>query len=363
VTRLLFPVTPGPLTLYYGNDATRGPLYDLESLKGHLGLSPTFGAATLGAEEANSRFRRMPPLPFAAPRGVTVAVAHWQKIHRLTIADREDLYTLILSPEDLAVAGPKFGDLRIVDESDRQVPYALEPAASAAPVAMTVERTGGPSRSGGGAVSRYRLTVRSEAPRSPLALPIWALELTFQEEFFTRRIRLFAPPPPHGHDTERHLYTGPLERRADVHGSIPPGPIVLNLSGMRERELFLDIDEGDNTPLTLVRAEAVVRVPRVAFKAAPGQYRLLVGNDQVEPPRYDIASLQQEMLSYSAVAVHAGPIEPNPAFRRQARDYVRSVSPSLLLWGTLVGAVSVLLLLTVRILKVSPNRNTRDGYP
>jgi hypothetical protein len=39
-TRLLFPAFSGPLTLYYGNEATRGPAYDLETLKGRIGLAP-----------------------------------------------------------------------------------------------------------------------------------------------------------------------------------------------------------------------------------------------------------------------------------------------------------------------------------
>jgi hypothetical protein len=122
-------------------------------------------------------------------------------------------------------------------------------------------------------------------------------------------------------------------------------------------ELFLEITEGDNAPLTLVRAQGVVRVPRLAFKAAPGAYRLLIGNAQAQPPRYDIASLRKEILAYSAVAVEAGPIEPNAAYRRRAGDYLTDVPPSLLLWGTLLAAVVVLLLLTLRILRTKPARD------
>ncbi|HWW91958.1 MAG TPA: DUF3999 family protein, partial [Vicinamibacteria bacterium] len=47
-TRLLFPALSGPLTLYYANGATRAPAYDLETLKGRIGLAPPYALAELG---------------------------------------------------------------------------------------------------------------------------------------------------------------------------------------------------------------------------------------------------------------------------------------------------------------------------
>ncbi len=111
-----------------------------------------------------------------------------------------------------------------------------------------------------------------------------------------------------------------------------------------------------------MRAQGVVRVPRLAFKAAPGAYRLLIGNAQAQPPRYDIASLRKEILAYSPVAVEADPIETNAAFRRGAGDYLGDVPPSLLLWGAILGAVAVLLLLTVRILRTSSAPSSPEGH-
>jgi hypothetical protein len=129
---------------------------------------------------------------------------------------------------------------------------------------------------------------------------------------------------------------------------------VVRLAGTPVAELTLEVADGDNARLTLLGATGRVRVPRLVFKAGPGAYRLLLGNPEATPPRYDLASLRQEVLAYSARTVGAGPPEPNPAFRRSAADYFRDAPPTVVLWGALLGAVVALLLLTARVLRQPP---------
>ena len=353
VTHLLFPAGPGALTLYYGNNATRAPLYDLEPLRDRLALGTTFVLASLGLEEPNPQFVRATPIPFVASRGAAVQVAAWSAARRFAIEGRDDLYSVTLSPEDVARSGPQFADLRIVDESDRQLPYVLEPSAAEARPSLTVERQKPPAGVGGATLSRYRLTFSGSTPGTTLALPLTALELRVQEEFFSRPARVLAPPPAGG-DRERSLVSGTLVRARAVEGAASSGPIVLALPKSTEREIFLEIDEGDNAPLTLRQAQGVLRVPRVTFKAGPGQYRVLLGNREAESPRYDIESLRREILSYSAVRIEAAPLEVNPAFRRPVSDVLGGVPSSVLLWGVLAVAVITLLALTVRLLRTNP---------
>jgi hypothetical protein len=116
-------------------------------------------------------------------------------------------------------------------------------------------------------------------------------------------------------------------------------------------ELVLEVEEGDNAPLPLRRAAGIVRVPRVVFKASAGRYRLLFGNPDAAPPRYDLAALRREVLSYSAMGVEAGDTEDNAAQRRSAWTRLGRQPPGLLLWTALVVAVVALLLLTARILR------------
>jgi hypothetical protein len=92
----------------------------------------------------------------------------------------------------------------------------------------------------------------------------------------------------------------------------------------------------------------------VAFKAAPGAYRILMGNEDAQAARYDIALLRQEILAYSALPADAVAAEPNPAFRRAAGDYFQQAPPTVVLWAALLLSVVALLFLTARIVRSSP---------
>lgn len=348
VTRLVFPAAPAPLTLYYGNDVTRAAVYDLQTLQVWLGAAVTATAA-VGPEEPNPRFAPAPPLPLLAERGAALDVDQWKTIRRLTIAGREDLYAVVLPAEDLALLRDDLGDVRVADEADKQVPFVLERDAVQAIVDLSPERLPPPpdQRSR----SRYRLRLAGGKDARPL--PLAAVELSFREPYFTRPARLLAAAA--NARGERAAWSGTLARPYPRQGvkTPAPQPFVLPMDGTRVAELTLEIEEGDNAPLTLTRARAFVNVPRIAFKASPGAYRLLLGNAEAQPPRYDIASLRQEVLSYSALPLPPGAVERNPAFRRRAGDYFKDAPPTVILWGALLAAVVVLVLLTARIVKQS----------
>ncbi len=342
--RLLFAAGPGLVVLYYGNKMTRAPLYDLGPVRERLALStPAMG--TLGPEMENARFRRATPLPFAAPRGASVEVHRWKARRKLTIGGGEDLHALTLAPEDLAVLRPDLGDVRLVDEQGRQVPYILETGVSPATVPL---RVGTDGRIG----SRYRLRLSESSSVGPLTLPLAALELEVAERFFDRPARLLAGAP--GGRGERALFAGRLAPAADPRTQGAPPPLVIPLDGSRYSELTLQVDEGDNAPLTLTAARAVVRVPRITFQAGSGSYSLLLGNRDATGARYDLTSLRQEVLAYSALAASASAAEANPAYRRFVGDYWNDAPPTLLLWGTLLVAVVALLLLTARVIRRPP---------
>jgi hypothetical protein len=360
-TRLLFPAFSGPLTLYYANEATRAPAYDLETLKGRIGLAPLYAPAALGPEVENPRYQKPPPLPFAASRGAPLEVARWRATRLFAVSGHEDLYSLTLAGEDLGLLRDDLGDVRIVDEEGRQVPYVLEPMASEARVTLALTKEPG-ATSERRAVTRWRLAVTSTSGTA-LPLPFAAIELRFGDVFFARPARLLTAPGSGGGGVERAVFSGtlaaPTRRPAARPGGDGPGfggatdpePIVLVLDGARQGVFFLDINEGDNVPLTLLQCRGVVRVPRLAFKASPGSYRILLGNGGAGGPRYDIATLRHEILAYSALPLQAAGSVPNPAFRRRARDYLQDAPPALVLWGTLLAAVAALLFLTARILR------------
>jgi uncharacterized protein DUF3999/F5/8 type C domain-containing protein len=348
--RLVFPAPANPPVLYYGNDATRGPLYDLDVLKAQIRFASGLGKATLGEETANPLYRRPEPIPFAALRGQKVETQHWRGQRRLEITGAPDICALTLAPPDVAFARSDFSDLRLVADDGSQVPYLLATGTTGT-LALDVETE--PTRqTERGALSPYGLRVPGSAAANGQGTPLVALELTVAEPFFERPARVVTPPPA-GATAERTAYSGNLSRRAAparAEGA-PFPPLVIPLDGQRVESLTLEVADGDDARLSLVSAAGRVALPRLVFKAAAGSYRLLLGNSEASAPRYDLASLRQEVLSYSARPVQAAGVQQNPEFRRSAREYFRGAPPTALLWGTLVVAVVALLLLTARVLR------------
>jgi hypothetical protein len=126
-------------------------------------------------------------------------------------------------------------------------------------------------------------------------------------------------------------------------------------------ELLLEIEDGDNAPLTLASAVALAPVPRLTFKASAGSYRLLLGNVQAQPPSYELDQLRREVLDYAAVPVPAQWLAATAATpgARTLTGLMREPPATAVLWGALGLAVVVLLALTRRILR--DGSRTSDG--
>jgi hypothetical protein len=112
--RMVFPAPAGTAVLYYGNEATRGPLYDLDGLKAQVRFASGLGAATLGAETLNPLYRRPEPIPFVALRGQKVETPRWRGQRRLEVTGPPDICALTLAPPDVALTRSDFADLRLV---------------------------------------------------------------------------------------------------------------------------------------------------------------------------------------------------------------------------------------------------------
>ena len=96
-------------------------------------------------------------------------------------------------------------------------------------------------------------------------------------------------------------------------------------------------------------------MPRLTFKATAGEYRLLLGNDDVEAPSYELDGLRQEVLDYSATPVPAAWLDvTSPTGGRRLGQMLREPPATAVLWAALGTAVVVLLVLTRRILRSEP---------
>lgn len=346
-TRLVFAAAVVPVALYYGNDVTRAPVYDLAALQARLAATADLAAAELGPERANAAFARPAPLALGGLRGAEVEPSRWRFARALETRGPDDLYVTTLAPSDLGRLRPDLGDLRVVDAGARQVPYILEPSAAEVPVPLEVEPLGGAA---GGRVSRYRLRAASGRGGERPSLPLHGLEIDVPEAFFDRRVRVRLPA-----EGQRRgvLADAAVQRRPATGGEAPP-PVRLEWPPTFARELELEVDEGDNASLTLAAVLGLVRVPRITFPASEGAYRVLLGNPAAERPRYDLAGLRAEVLAFSAVPVVPQDAVANGAYRRGVGEYLEDAPPTLVLWGTLVVAVLGLGWLTARVLRHPP---------
>jgi len=342
-SRLVFPVgEPGPLWLYYGNPVTRAPLYDLASLRGRLQLAQA-AEALLGAETANPLHRALPPLAVAPLAGAPVEADRFPLARRLAVGAREDIFALDLQPEDLREARADLGDLRLEGPGGLQIPFLLEPGAGESGVLLRAE----PERASA-QHSRFRLALPAGRGVGDGALSAAALELEVSPAFFSRRARIEATLPD---GRERTLYDGALAQRGEPGSTA--APLRIGLSGARVTALVLDVDDGDDAPLSLRAARLQVTTARVVFKARPGEARLLLGRPDLASPRYDITALRRELLAYSATRVTPGPLEPNASYRRRAGELLRLAPGPVLLWAALGAAVLALGALVVRALRTS----------
>jgi hypothetical protein len=354
-TVLLTAATAPAVTLYYGNAVTRAPMYELEQFRIALASVPRYPTASPGAEVENPSFRQPAPLEFVAARGAVVQARQWRFIRTFVVGGAEDLYTFTVAPADLARLRDDLGDLRIVDGSNRQVPYILEPEATVSPVALTLAPA--EPRRGVERASSLRLSLPGH-PRDGSPIRFTALRLQVAESFFQRSATVLQPRQDAAAGAVKVASVTLASSRRDRRTE--PVWVQVPIGEVRATELLLEVNDGDNAPLTVLAAQGVVPVPRVTFQAAPGEYRLLIGNAQAQPPSYELAALRREVLAYAA-----GPVElpatdlatANPGYERGVADYVRDAPPRAVLWTALAGAVVALLVLTRRILARAERRD------
>ncbi len=350
-TRLVAATTAPALTLYYGNAVTRPAVYDLERLRGSLTTVATFPTATLGAETANPRYGAPAPLAFVAARGAVVEAGEWTHTRSFHITGADDIYSVTFAAADLAHVRAGLADLRVVDAANRQVPYIIEPVTDLARVPLTMT----PATSPRGLARTSAFTLTASAATFPEPVPFSAIELEVAEGFFTREASVLVPD---ASAAGGHRVAG----SATLHSALretPATPVVTSipLGALAARSLTLEIGDGDNAPLAIRAATGLAVVPRVTFKAGPGQYRLLFGNTEVPAPSYELGALRDEVLAYSALPIPAADLQPstaNPEHTRALAEVMRQAPPTVVLWSALAVAVVVLLALTRRILGGPP---------
>jgi hypothetical protein len=291
--------------------------------------------ARLGPTRPNLAFDSSPSLAFAMRPGASIDARQFQKRRPLQIRPSpEGLSRLTLNAEDLAALRADLADLRIVDIGSLQWPYLIERGEGTAEIPMSV------ATSSKNRATTYRL---SNAV-SPLSLD--RLVIDADAPYFDREFTLSGVE-----DDDREVV---LSRGRFARGAGDPMPVTIEFGPSRVTRLTLRIEDGDDAPLALSPIRARGPVPDIFVAAPAGSYMLLMGAAGAAAPSYELAHVRDVVLAVAAGAVETQPIEKNTAYKLSSRLTQGKGREQVLLWSVLIGAVIVLLVLTLRLARSAP---------
>lgn len=327
--------------LRFGGRRAHEPHYDLADLfrdavaaSAELLADPSrIPLARLGPVRPNPTFDAAPALAAVMQPGPVLDVDAWRWRRALEVpSSPEGLARLRLEPEDLAAARDDRGDLRVVDASGRQWPYVVAPATERGDVALHVE---GPTTKDGRSTWRLALPVES--------LRVDGLRIETARPVLSRTYRLRARD---AGGLERPLAEGTLAQALRR-----PGPLRIGFPATRVASLELEVEDGDDAPIEILRAVAPVALPSLLVAVPEGSYALLAGNPDAERPAYEIDRAREVVLELRSVPVMPGAGVENerwtgtPGGAARQRQRLQQVA----IWSAIALAVLVLGLLTLRM--------------
>ena len=321
---------PGNAVLLYGSAAAAAPRYDLAAALS-AGGPPAASDASLGAPRESGAA----PLLASPPRGSPVDPDAWTRRQPVRNVSTEVAY-LDLSGR----TARELASVRLIDAANRQIPYIVEsgPRARVRPAALTVRE-------------RDRRTRADLTGLDPADPPDAVTLFASGPDFFSRQVRVVEiARDARGPAGEELLGAAQWERRPDA----PPAPLTIPIAPPREAALLIEVENGDNAPLLLERAQIHVPFVRIDFVAPPGEpLTLLSGNPQASTPRYDLAMVADRVLASAAHPVNLGPPETPRAARGVPRWF----------WIAVVGAAVLVVVALLRVLTAPVNPEDASGAP
>jgi Protein of unknown function (DUF3999) len=260
---------------------------------------------------------------------------------------------LVALPLDAAVLsrsrGPsvRFADVRIVDRTNRQIPYLVErrdePLSIDVPIAAAGDEHAVAMGTAAG-VNRSIYVIRLPYPN----LPARTLTLETSARVFERRVQMgvLRPPDRRRRDTWFDVIAASTWRHADPQTAA--AALTMQMRAVDATELRLAIDEGDNAALPIIAARLLLPSYRLRFfHGDKTELRLVYGRDDLPPPRYDLSLLAPQVMGAAAREIAAAPERGGtgsspPAF----------ISPRVF-WAFLGTVVVALLVLIVRLVRTT----------
>ena len=339
---IYFEAPEGSLTARYGHPSAPAPAYDLEAVRGAVRLAAVPEARW--GEPVDAAATPPAPSSLMPDRGAAIDISTFR--HRRDIpAGSAGLAVLPLDVAVLAASrGPAFAfaDVRIADQSGRQVPYLLERRDEPVTVSLALRPTSTEIPSLQSAPAHSRSVYAATLPSSRLPSPRLVLETS--DRVFERDVKVIVERRPDR--AHRDAWSEVLAATRWQHASpdVPAPAALLPLPEHEASEILIVVDEGDNRPLAISRAEILLPSWRLRFfRQSEEALSLLYGHDTLPPPRYDLALLAPYVMGAEAHEVDAA----------AAAAATTSAAPVLvsprMFWIALAVAVLVLLAIIAKL--------------
>lgn len=309
----------GSLQLLYGSATTRQPQYDLEAVL-RKGMPASLGPAILGPAIDRGERSTLPSLP----RGATLDAKSYRDRRAILLPKQGTLAYLDVP----GVVAERAHGLRIVDATQRQVPFVVEPTQIRERVQLGLsderrERT-----------TSARVTgIDRDESLSLLELQASAPPL------FQRQVRVFEPI----HD-QRGLRGRQLLGEAQWERRLEDASARLRLALLpaKSNDLTIEIENGDNPPIVLSEIAGEVARTRIDFSFTPGEPLWLVFDPGATWPKYDLALLSERLFSSPAQRATLGP--------REATTALEDTRPGWF-WWAFIAAAGLLLAVLARLVR------------
>ena len=340
---IYFESTGRPVVAKYGNPSATTPIYDLEAVRASVAIESVKDATWGEPRRIAERETTSAPTPIPQ-RGAVIGAGPFA-FHRAIPDGAPGLAALVLDAAVLAHSrGPDagFADVRILDQSDRQVPYLVERRDEPLTLDLSIE-TADPSiaelrPAAGRSRSNYLLTLPyTNLPSSRIVLETSA-------RVFQRSVQLGAERQPDRH--RRTAWLDVIASAAWVHVDRDDATATLTLpvDHPDATRLWLSVDEGDNSALPITAVRLLLPSYRLRFYQ-PGSdpLQLVYGRRDLAAPRYDLALVAPQVMGVEAREVTAA-----PETGADARISPAFISPRVF-WVFLAVTVVVLLGLIARL--------------
>jgi hypothetical protein len=331
----------------YGNATLQTPRYDIEAMRGQIHIESvadaSWGEPRQRTADDNAAASAASPLPTV---GTSLDTSLFQYVRSVSGGSAGLLAVALDAPALAHSAGParQFADVRVVDASDRQIPYIVEHTPEPLSLDLVLEKvappkTLPPARSGR---TVYRVVY-------PVAgLPATRLVLTTTARIFRRAVSV-GQERDADNRRRRDPWFETMAAQPWVHADQDgdAAPLTLSLPAIQGTALFIVVDEGDNAPLPIASVRVLLPSYRVRlFRDNGATLRIAYGRKDLVRPQYDLSLLSPQVLGTAAADAT---LEPERS-GGQAQTASRILSPRLF-WIALAIAVVVLLGLIGRLLQ------------